>query len=335
MGYNLIQKEIDLFRERYKTRRIIEDVLIKEGYEYFEPSNFDDIDRFGPLMSTMGQASMVKFIASDSRILTLNPDNTTSIISRIIPLWQDGMKLKLFYSATASRSDRELGISEIRQVGVERLGESDFQTDEEVILLALDILSQFSIDFVLEVSNSKFVDGLLGETNLSSVEKRRLKGLVYRKDKQGIADFAKGAPLPEPVSDCLLTILNLQGDAEDIKAQGKRFCMNKKMADSIQEITALKKFLDAYGYLDNVSFDLSMIAELDYYDGLMFKGYYPGYFKDALSGGRYDSFTKEYGKKIPAIGFSLDLDQVTNLRIKQKEKEGEDFGLPQNRRSKR
>ncbi|HOV65414.1 MAG TPA: ATP phosphoribosyltransferase regulatory subunit, partial [Bacillota bacterium] len=123
MEYNLIQKEIDLFRERYKTRRIIEDILIKEGYEYFEPSSFDDIDRFLPLMNTMGQASMVKLIASDSRILVLNPDNTTSIISRIVPLWQEGMKLKLFYSATASRSDRELGISEIRQVGVERLGE--------------------------------------------------------------------------------------------------------------------------------------------------------------------------------------------------------------------
>ena len=86
MEYNLIQKEIDLFRERYKTRRIIEDILIKEGYEYFEPSSFDDIDRFLPLMNTMGQASMVKLIASDSRILVLNPDNTTSIISRIVPL---------------------------------------------------------------------------------------------------------------------------------------------------------------------------------------------------------------------------------------------------------
>ena len=83
------------------------------------------------------------------------------------------MKLRLFYSATASRSDRELGISEIRQVGVERLGESDFKTDEEIILLAFDILSQFSIDFVMEVSNSKFVDWSLGRTDLSPVEKRR------------------------------------------------------------------------------------------------------------------------------------------------------------------
>lgn len=86
MKYNPIYEEVEFLGQKYKTKRIIEDILIKEGYEYFEPSNFDDIDRFLPLTNSMGQAPIVKVIAGNSRILALNADNTTSLISWIAPL---------------------------------------------------------------------------------------------------------------------------------------------------------------------------------------------------------------------------------------------------------
>ena len=330
LKYNPIYEEVELLGQKYKTKRIIEDILIKEGYEYFEPSNFDDIDRFLPLTNGMGQASIVKVIAGDSRILALNPDNTTSLISWIAPLWQDDVKLKLFYSSTAFRSDKEAGIIEIKQIGVERLGERDFQTDAEVLLLALDILNQFRSDFIMEISDSKYVNGLLEEIDLPLSVKRHLKGIIYRKDKKGLSDFIKTSALSEPVSKCLLNIFDLQGDAKDIVSKAKRVLLNQTMAESLQELDMLQNLLNTYGYLGRVSFDLSMITELDYYNGLTFKGYYPGYFKEALSGGRYDSFTEKYGKKIPAVGFSLDLDQMTKVSLDRSQKGCEPIGLPEN-----
>ncbi len=323
MEYNPIFQEIEFLREKYRTKKIIEDILIKEGYEYFEPPNFDDLDRFLPLTDNIGQASIVKVIAGDSRILALNPDNTTSIISWIVPFWQDDLKLKLFYSCTAFRSDNDVGIIEINQIGVERLGERDFQTDVETILLALDILNQFGSGFIMEISNSKYVNGLLEEIDLPSSVKRRLKGIIYRKDKKGLKNFIKTSNLSESLSNCLMSILDPQGD-------GKYFPLNQTMEESLQELAALREFLNAYGYLDRVFLDLSMITELDYYHGLTFKGYYPGYFKEALSGGRYDPFTEKYGKRIPAVGFSLDLDQMTKISLDRSQKGCEPIGLPEN-----
>ena len=56
-----------------------------------------------------------------------------------------------------------------------------------------------------------------------------------------------------------------------------------------------------------------MITELDYYDGVIFKGYYPNSFKEIIKGGRYDSFTEYFGEKVSAIGFSVELDEIANI----------------------
>lgn len=46
----------------------------------------------------------------------------------------------------------------------------------------------------------------------------------------------------------------------------------------------------------------------DYYEGIMIKGYYANVYKEILSGGRYDSLTQEFGRRVPAIGFCIDVD---------------------------
>ena len=72
----------------------------------------------------------------------------------------------------------------------------------------------------------------------------------------------------------------------------------KKGIDQLNTISTLisKEDLDKY-----TLFDLSMVSKLDYYDGIMLKGYYKSLYKEILSGGRYDSLTKSFGKRVPAI----------------------------------
>jgi ATP phosphoribosyltransferase regulatory subunit len=75
----------------------------------------------------------------------------------------------------------------------------------------------------------------------------------------------------------------------------------KKVDDYMKNIT------------DKISYDLSMVSELSYYDGIIFRGYVQGSNKEIIRGGRYDSFTEQFGVKIPAIGFTVELDELLKV----------------------
>ena len=62
---------------------------------------------------------------------------------------------------------------------------------------------------------------------------------------------------------------------------------------------------------------MSMIPDLDYYDGIIFKGYCKDTPKKVLSGGRYDRLTQKFGVSVSAIGFMIDMDLATQLRYRE------------------
>lgn len=51
-----------------------------------------------------------------------------------------------------------------------------------------------------------------------------------------------------------------------------------------------------------------MAPRLNYYTGIIFRGYVSGIGKAVLSGGRYDNLMKNFGVDLKAIGFSLNMD---------------------------
>ncbi|NMB27878.1 MAG: ATP phosphoribosyltransferase regulatory subunit [Tissierellia bacterium] len=313
MKYFRIEDEIKYHKKRYKLKREIEDMFLNEGYSHIDPPSFESLDNFMPLYKKIKKESMVKVLNGGSDVLVLRHDNTTNIIKNLIPRWEKGMELKLFYNSTVFRNSPNSNIKGIKQLGVEHLGGTDLKADIEVICLALNILNRFSHDFILEISNSKYIDGLFESMNIDEAEKRQLKDLIYRKNRFELVDYTKKSNLPKEILDCLLNIFELQGDILEIVDKAQDYYTNKDMEEALQELVVLRNFIEEEGYLEYVYFDLSMIKELGYYDGVIFKGYYPNYFKDIISGGRYDSFTEYFGQKVPAMGFSLDLDELTKI----------------------
>ena len=49
---------------------------------------------------------------------------------------------------------------------------------------------------------------------------------------------------------------------------------------------------------------------MNYYDGVIFKGFINGIPDSILSGGRYDRLMERFGKKTEAIGFAVYLDKL-------------------------
>jgi ATP phosphoribosyltransferase regulatory subunit len=64
---------------------------------------------------------------------------------------------------------------------------------------------------------------------------------------------------------------------------------------------------------DRIIYDLTEIDELEYYTGVMFALFNPRLTSELGKGGRYDSLMQEFGRPMPAIGFSCSLDRLAEL----------------------
>jgi ATP phosphoribosyltransferase regulatory subunit len=284
-------------------------MFVQEGYTHLELAAVENYDQLCSLYNKLKKEQIVK-VYGGSDILVLRTDHTASIIKNLIPRWEPGLKLKLFYNSTVFRSSTRGEIKEIKQLGIEYLGEAALKADKEVIGLALQILSHYEQGFIIEVSNSKFIRGLIEAMAINEEEVNRIKDLIDRKNRFELIDFSQTLDLPGGIRNSLLNLLELEGDLTAIVEQAQENYLNPTMEEALAELMDLKTFTDKLGYSQHVYFDLSLLMELDYYDGLIFKGYYPNSFKEIVCGGRYDSFTEEFGQKISAVGFSLDVEEL-------------------------
>ncbi|MCC0683210.1 ATP phosphoribosyltransferase regulatory subunit [Clostridioides sp. ZZV14-6345] len=303
MKFLRIEDEVIYSKKRYKLKMEIDKLFLDEEYFQIEPQLFEEYDEFTTINNKIPEESMVKVV--NGKVMVLRADITTSIIKSLVPRWEDGLKLKLFYNSSIYKNKNTVGIKEIRQIGCEYLGESSVEADREVVKLALKILDKYNNNFILEVGSSKYIHGLLEELNLNKNCENQIKSLLYTKNTHELKVYIEELQIKDEVKELLSNILSLQGNLYNVIEKSKKFYCNDKMKQALEELKQVNNLIEECNFLDKARFDLSMITMLDYYEGIMFRGYYPNSYKEILSGGRYDSLTKEYGKEIPAIGFTL------------------------------
>nr|WP_202400593.1 ATP phosphoribosyltransferase regulatory subunit [Clostridioides difficile] len=303
-----IEDEVIYSKKRYKLKREIDKLFLDEEYFQIEPQLFEEYDEFTTINNKIPEESMVKVV--NGKVMVLRADITTSIIKSLVPRWEDGLKLKLFYNSSIYKNKNTVGIKEIRQIGCEYLGEASVEADREVVKLALKILEKYNNNFILEVGSSKYIHGLLEELNLNKNCENQIKNLLYTKNTHELKVYIEELKIKREVKELLSNILSLQGNLYNVIEKSNKFYCNNKMKQALEELKQVNNLIEECNFLDKARFDLSMITMLDYYEGIMFRGYYPNLYKEILSGGRYDSLTKKYGKEIPAIGFTLSVDEL-------------------------
>ena len=308
MKFLRIEDEVIYSKKIYKLKREIDKLFLDEEYFQIEPQLFEEYDEFTTINNKIPEESMVKVV--NGKVMVLRADITTSIIKSLVPRWEDGLKLKLFYNSSIYKNKNTVGIKEIRQIGCEYLGEASVEADREVVKLALKILEKYNNNFILEVGSSKYIHGLLEELNLNKNCENQIKNLLYTKNTHELKVYIEELKIKHEVKELLSNILSLQGNLYNVIEKSNKFYCNNKMKQALEELKQVNNLIEECNFLDKARFDLSMITMLDYYEGIMFRGYYPNSYKEILSGGRYDSLTKEYGKEIPAIGFTLSVDEL-------------------------
>lgn len=296
---------LKFYQKKYLLKKRLEDKVTKEGFIMVEPAYFEDYDRFVKMNKRIKKDSMVQVLSNDGNLLILRPDATTSIIKELMPKWRDNSQLKIFYDATTFTKNQSGLIEEKQQFGTEILGGNIKESDRVIFNLALESLKTFKLNFIIEVSNSKFLNGLLSALGLNDSLEQALKEIIYYKNTFELDRFINEQSIDPYYKELLKNLFTLQGSLEEIDLALNKYPLNKLMIEGLNELKALRENLLEDDLNTSIRFDLSLLSKYDYYNGLTFKGYIQNVATPILNGGRYDPLTKLFGLNIEAIGFSI------------------------------
>jgi len=131
--------------------------------------------------------------------------------------------------------------------------------------------------------------------------------------------------LDAKAADKIQTFVSLAGNPKVLlkKILDEKMCeTNPQAMQALSEMELLFDYLDCYGVLDKVVFDLSLARGLDYYTGVI----YEGILTDAnqvgsiCGGGRYDNLVGIFGESVPCIGFSIGIERLFAIMEARAEK---------------
>jgi ATP phosphoribosyltransferase regulatory subunit len=306
---------LDLTGEAVRRRRSLQraamDALEHAGYEELLPPTFEYEDTFIRAAGAGVAERLVRFPDRDGRILALRYDFTASLARVAATTFADaGRPLRLCYSGKVYRQEPERGgrPRETLQVGAELLGQGDLAADVEIVRITLGLLGAAGVrDFQLNLGHV----GVLA-AGLDAIEeplRADVRRWIDRKDQGSLRR----------------ALASLSGDACTLMTLpfviGRRDALEDAAGDAphasragLEHLLALDSALTAKERTHLV-YDLGEVRGLDYYTGIHFELYVSGAGRAAGAGGRYDDLMGRFGRPMPAVGVSLDLDTIAEVAV--------------------
>ena len=305
MTFLTLKDALDYHGKKAQLLNKFENLVKEKDYQFIEPSYLEDYDFFTETHPMMPKNKMVKLIDSGGYIKLLRPDITTSIISEFIPKWKNNTLLKFYYHA-ATFKQTPTGIKENKQFGVELLGATSIDYDQEILTLIQAMFNAVKCDFILEVGHANFIKILLNELHLEKELKESLKVIINQKNNSELKRFVKKYLIDHPYQLLVERLFDLQGDISKILQLLQNINLPKSLLNVVEELKTLSSVINN----DTFSFDLSIMSRYEYYSGIIYKGYSKKSPKALLKGGRYNTSLMGYKQSLSAIGFSLNLDDL-------------------------
>lgn len=308
-------KQTNLLTQSEKAVFSLRSLYAEYGYSQYKMSKFEEYDLYVKNKDYLLSDAIITFTDTDGKLLALKPDVTLSIIKNTKS--EEGLK-KLCYAENVYRPSKGTNsFKEIMQVGLECLGDIDDYVLCEVISLAVQSLKTISNDYVLDISHLGIVSALLDD--LSITESAKKQALRYLADKnvqelQALINL-EGADCDS--AKALITLSKLFGNPQRVISELSRLNLPSNANLSLEQLKVIIEQLKELGLADNVNIDFSVVNDMNYYNGIVFKGFINGIPTGILSGGQYDKLMQRMGKKFGAIGFAVYMDELESLAVSE------------------
>lgn len=291
-----------------RVRQSLED----RGYSEVITPAIEYYDVFAQANPAVGQENMLKIVDRAGRICVARPDNTTPI-ARIAATRLEGADLpvRLYYSQKVFRSIAEGHghKSEFLQVGAELIGSDGLEADLDILTAAFSALEQAEAgSFRIELGHAEIYKALIEALGVDEQTAEDIRRLIENKSFAALGDAL--APYQGSAAyQALCAMPQLFGGVE-VLDQVEHMTGNMRVLAAVAYLRRVYTALEQAGFGESVIIDLGLVHEMDYYTGIMFRGYLGGAGAAILAGGRYNALCAKFGRDLPAAGFGIDVERI-------------------------
>lgn len=282
------------------------------GYAPYKMSKFEEYDLYARNKDFLISDSVITFTDRNGKLMALKPDVTLSIVKNSAER-PAGLQ-KLYYNENVYRvSKGARAFREIMQVGLEALGQVDRYCIMEVLLLAARSLACISGEAILDVSHLGLLSEFLASIGIPPAQTGRVLQYLGEKNLHDLSAACQTYGVTEENISLLIQLAALSGPVREILPQAEALLKGRVSSDTLADFTAILSALAETEAGSCLHLDFSVVDDIHYYNGIVFKGFIQGLPTAILSGGQYDRLLAKMGRKDKAIGFALYTDLVERL----------------------
>ncbi len=282
------------------------------GYTQYVMSKFEAYDLYVRNKDFLISDSVITFTDTGGQLMALKPDVTLSIVknSKDIPHYVQ----KVYYQENVYRiSKGTRSFRELPQTGLECMGEIDDYCLFDVIRLACLSLAAISDDYVLDLSHLAPVGALFTRLGLSQPVQKAMLKCIADKNLHELRALCKEAALDDIAAGQLETLASCAGPAKQVLPVFREAFGDPESAAAFCQMETVLAALEDAGLGDRIRLDFSVVSDMKYYNGFVFKGFVRGVPDSVLSGGQYDPLMRRMGRADGAVGFAVYFDEVARL----------------------
>lgn len=208
--------------------------------------------------------------------------------------------------------------------------------DAEVLFVFCEILDTLASiskwhkelmgSFKVKMNHRGILDAIFVICGVDKENLRAVSSSIDKLDKEPWEDVKKELvtvkSIPEDTADRIGKYCNQAGAPYEmlkILREDSSLSSNETACASLDAMEKLFEYLDAYGVLDKMSFDLTLARGLDYYTGVIFEAIIEKNKTKVGSigaGGRYDDLVGGFkGQKVPCVGCSLGVERIMTFMM--------------------
>ena len=275
------------------------------GYTQYKMSKFEEYDLYAKNKDFLISDRVITFTDTNGKLMALKPDVTLSIIKNIKD-HSDGVQ-KLFYNENVYRiSKGNQSYKEIMQVGLECIGDISEQDILQVIELAARSLQSISQSCVLNLTDLDMLSCVIEAAEAEGVKAADIIKCVEEKNEDGL----KKLGLSEKQLTILSCLIRTSGAAQEVLPQLIRTLDGLCNTASLCRLSKILASIENPQIRNMLQVDFSVVSDLNYYNGIVFKGFVEGVPSAVLSGGQYDKLMKKMKHSSRAVGFAVYLDML-------------------------
>ena len=308
--------DTNILKKEEKTIFALRSLYKSYGYLPFKMSKFEEYDLYVSNKDFLVSDRVITFNDTDGKLLALKPDVTLSIIKNT----RDGVKSKVYYNENVYRVSGSTGqFKEIMQTGLECIGEVDISDVYEALLLADKSLKATGSEYAIDISHMGLLSALLDEATDSVAFKKEITPFIAEKNLHATLALCDKYALSEQGRHIASTLATLYGGLDDVIAKLSALAVSDAAKNALSSLSELSALIASEKDFGKIRFDFSVVNNMNYYDGIVFKGFLYGICEGVLSGGEYGKLLAGMGRRSRAVGFALYLDLLSELDEEKRE----------------